>query len=150
MARVPQAPLLAVVLAAIGCGPRHPAQCGVASLVNVLARAGRPVPYADLLRRTRVEQGHTTFVALARAAGECGIAMKGYRLTSADALKPNDLGIVELAADHFVALVGRRGNAFQIVDSLDGEIHDPAPWSAARLEGEWTGNVLLVDGPMRD
>ena len=145
MARVPQAPLLALVLAAVGCGPRPAAQCGVASLVNVLARAGRPVGYADLLRETRVEQGHTTFADLARAAGANGVGMRGYRLQSADALGSGDIGVVELTADHFVTLVGREGEALRIVDSPDGATRPPELWSAARLEAEWTGNVLLVE-----
>lgn len=84
---------------------------------------------------------------LARASSGLGVPMRGYRLTSPSLLKPGDLGIVELTADHFVALVGRRGDAYEIVDSPDGKPHDPEPWSVARLEAEWTGNVLLVETP---
>ena len=103
------------------------------------------MPYADLLRRTRVVDGHTTFLELARAARTCEVPMRGYRLASPSLLKAGDLGVIELTADHFVALVGRRGDAFEIVDAPDERPHDPDPWSAARLEAEWTGNVLLVE-----
>ena len=127
-----------------GCTSHPPPQCGVASLVALLAKAGRPVPYAALLRQTHVVAGHTTFIDLARTAARKGVPMKGYRLTDPMLLRPDDLGVVELTADHFVAFVGRKGDIFLIVDSPDGAPHPPAAWSAARLEGEWTGNVLLV------
>ncbi|GEM_PF-4142099 len=71
--------------------------------------------------------------------------MRGYLLESPSSLAREDVGIVELSADHFVALLGRDGNAFRVVDSSDGEVHAPAAWSSARLEAEWTGHVLLVE-----
>ncbi len=134
------------LLAALGCGHRPRAQCGVASLVNVLGRvAAPPVRYAEVYPYADVVEGHATFEGLARAAGRFGTRMRGYRLESARAFKMNDLGVVELASDHFVALVGREGDAYLIVDSRDGEFREPTPWSAARLEAEWTGHVLLVE-----
>lgn len=145
MDRVPAKAFLAVAVATIGCGSRSTAQCGVASLSRVLARLGRPVPYRELLARTKVVSGHTTFADLQRSARDGGVSMRGYWLGSPRQLGPNDMGIVELAADHFVALVGRKDGAFLVVDSPDGENHEPTEWSAARLEAEWTGNVLLVE-----
>ncbi len=70
--------------------------------------------------------------------------MKGFQLSGAEALKADDVGIVELVGDHLVALVGRNGASFEVVDSTNGEYRNPDAWSEARLENEWTGNVLLV------
>ncbi len=138
-------PLLLSVAFALGCGQRPAPQCGVASLVAVLAREGRPVAYRTLLAHTHVVDGHTTFTDLAQTARGEGLTMRGYRLTSSAVLRPDDVGVIELVADHFVALVGRRGDRLEIVDSPDGKAREPQPWSAARLESEWTGNVLLVE-----
>lgn len=113
--------------------------------MNVLGRAAAPVRYAEVYPYAGVVAGHATFEGLARAAARFGTRMWGYRLESIRALRSGDVGIIELATDHFVAFVGREGDAYLVVDSKDGEIRKPDAWSAARLESEWTGHVLLVE-----
>jgi ABC-type bacteriocin/lantibiotic exporter with double-glycine peptidase domain len=138
--------VLALAIVLIGCVGREATvpQCGVASLLALLANSGHRLTYDQVAREVRTEGNATSFYDLREAAHRLGLELKAHRVSLGAFRRARMTGILYVPPAHFVAVCGHRGDSVLIVDAAhQGEI-DPKPWDYTQLRERVPGDLYLL------
>ena len=131
---------------------RRRSRCGPECLVELLRRAGRPVPVEELVEEMGTDGDGTTLKALAAAAERRGLRPKGQELAPA-ALREQQLPLIALLdPGHYVIVDKVYGLGVQVWDPDGQGVGKPSrkTYRLGEWEQAWHGVVLtLVRSPAR-